>query len=406
MFKKIASYVTVDIGCKAIAALSIPLFALYMSPSELGLFGEWFTIYNLFAIFIGMGISTYFIIIKNEKINKFDFAKEIRGSINVSVFLLAICLIVGFLFLDDKLLYVFACILAFMNNIFQLRISDLRVNDELKMYSLYNFFFSLLTTLIPLFVVMNINTAQARVIAFVIAIFLLVSLPLKWCIALFYKGNKDLKHISKRFISYGWPIALIGIASWGKAGVDIQMLSKHLSVEEAGYYFFAFQIVSILLIFGATINRALMPELVKVLNDNKNKFYMICSLVTLLLLFLAVSIFIVSSYFINSYSVEYTKSLDYLVPLLISGWLYVCANVLANKLLRFEKTIKISYSILVSSVTHVAAVSFLFSYNLVGYIGWVSVMSSFTMLILILYFNIRIDPTKFVKNRVNQSNAV
>ena len=72
MMSTILRFFASDVVAKGIAVLFIPVFSYFLGPTQLGLFSEWFALFNVFAAVVALGVPSFVLVLLSRDDNQFD----------------------------------------------------------------------------------------------------------------------------------------------------------------------------------------------------------------------------------------------------------------------------------------------------------------------------------------------
>lgn len=232
----IFKFISSDIAAKAISVLGIGVFAYFLTPAELGKFGEWFTYFNFLAIFMSLGLPSYVLLGYSKRDESLRCLFTTSLFLNFCMLFLALLYI---LFLARSLEYVNLLLVSFLYCVFLLLQSVFMVLKSLRRYFLLQVLYSCLMLVVPLSVMYITNSfnSGSRIIGFSLAVFLITCILIKPCVRLTAFSSLRKRKLVKA-LKFGLPLSLLACVGWVKQGVDIFILSKYVNYESTGRLFF------------------------------------------------------------------------------------------------------------------------------------------------------------------------
>ena len=254
---------------KGISFISTPIFTRVLPPSEYGLLATFMTYQDLI-----LTLSTWQIALSayQKGIYKFKYdLKFFSGVVQIFSNLLTIVFfLLVFVFFQyfssytgmDFLSAVCLCLYMLLEPSFSCWLIHSRSNYKYKNAVIMTFLQSVLTVIIPLYVVVNIDcsaVARFRSSLFISCIlysyFYVKQLYIKQICQNIKRGIRYCKYI----ISYQVPIVIHAISYTVLAQADRLMIGSMVGNEEVAYYTIAYNIGAIALIVQTSISQALIP---------------------------------------------------------------------------------------------------------------------------------------------------
>ncbi len=183
-------------------------------------------------------------------------------------------------------------------------------------------------------------------------------------------------------IKFGFPIVLVSAISWLKLGIDVQLLKNISGYKESGILFFSFQIISIISILAASLNRASTPDFLRILSNKDHGLLLRLILkMTFILTLFTIVIVAGSIILIKTYLIDFSSSVYLVLPMAIGTVLYGAAQFVAVIFLFNKKTYLLTLSIYASSLLHP-----LVSYYIIGRFGWLNIGYSYLISYALFFF--------------------
>jgi len=223
-----------------------------------------------------------------------------------------------------------------------------------KRYVQWQLIYSLCTSLIPLVTLYALlpNTMISRVYVFAIVSVILSMLSINTLLRIV---NHSLPSFGffKRSVMYGIPVCGLAVMGWAKLGFDMYMTSVHYSYEISGGLFFAFQLVSVLTILGASLNKHSKIELFGYINKNRvdlwwEKLWHLSKLTFIFYLLLSMSV----SVLIHYQMPEYAGAIFGVWIIGFGAVFYIIAQYISSLFLYLEKTYVVTFFIALSALLH------------------------------------------------------
>lgn len=384
----IAPYFLVDIFLKGLAVLFIPFFAKLMGPEELGLYVEWFAVYNAFFALICLGIPSYYLVLSVKSLSFPEVEVHLfRIFLEWFFFAVVISFIIVCILNGDALYFSAVATAAFFFFFIELAVANARFENNLRFYALLQLLLFVSTVFLPFFAVFFAPTFSIRMLVFVLSL----SAVSFFC---FIKMHKKLlkkrdylvtQEVRVRAYKYGLPLVSIALFSWLKIGGDLQFLKFYGGYDVAGNMGLAFQILAVVSIAGASLNRAASVKLYSLIKSEDDsgwyKTVIKMSVLVSVLGFISYFLFYMVVYFWLN---EYFLALKFYGPMMIGTIFYCIAQFFASKVIYKEKTFLLTACLIFSSILH-PAFSYIISQNF-GYefLGYSLLLSNIIFLVLLL----------------------
>ncbi len=373
---RVRGFIFSDILSKGITASFIPLFAFYMGPSDLASFGSWFLVFTTVSLFSSFGSPSFFSkkIIDNEDVKEELFFFFLLATITLSIFTL-ICF-------SLKIDYTpFLCSYFFV--FFQLRLAVLRVNNNLSTYAKLNLAFSFSCSIFPLVAYLYFDDWLARIYLYIFITILFGGNAI-WSIIPFrhfYIRDKKFKSFSINLIKFGLPLSLSGVIFSLRTLFDFLALEIKESDNLAASYFLTFQLISVVLLFGAILNRTLQPTVFKLIRDGEQYITTLHGFSAKILA--AIIPMLAFGWGFSLFYAEYESLNLFFVPMTIGAVVYIIAQLYSNVLLYNQRSSVLLWCSVWASLLHVLSSTTLIVFNLGDLLGLSSMFSSFFYLLYV-----------------------
>ena len=246
--------------------------AKFLSPELFGRYSLVIVLFEIIFILISFNIQAT-TRIDFFKENHFNFCKIKQNHIVIS-FLFASVALLSLVFLDgeNKLIVFFLIMSALLRTISVFALAIFQCSKKVNLYIWANIIF-VFSLALSIFIFVNLGAtfyswavsmviASALQLLFVLKAFGLKSFKAYWPRDVTYKSLKIAFVPAFLFMpqAIGW---------WLKNGADRFLINNFLGTEVLGNYSLAFQLSSILIIFVATVNLALVPTVNESLKNKK-----------------------------------------------------------------------------------------------------------------------------------------
>ncbi|WP_077248596.1 lipopolysaccharide biosynthesis protein, partial [Kluyvera georgiana] len=267
--RNIVIYLLSDLASKALPFLFIPLLTKYLTPEQYGnisLFNIWV---EISVIIIIMGGNSYY---KIEYLNFEDPIAELYNVIfNVTLCFLIVLLFSIFFCFYFPSIYLFRImpviiLCAFLQSLLYLYVSYYQCNERALVVGGVNLLCSLFNSLLMILLLSVVGLKESsRYWSFTISLLLSV---LFVAFSISFKNKTKLKlNINLPLLRFGLGIFPHAISWWARSGVERLLISWYLSVSLLGIYSLAMQITSLMPLFCNAINQALIPKIIRSLNE-------------------------------------------------------------------------------------------------------------------------------------------
>lgn len=396
----ILSFVASDLFCKGLTILVMPIFAIKMGGDDFGKYAEWFSFYNIVFSLLSLGVPSFIIVRSSKK--KFTLDSEyitLRVLLRWNLLILTIFLLLLYLAFDFSVINVLIFISASGFVIIEYGNSKCRIGNDIDSYFKIQAMFVLFCTIIPSVLVFINSSYELRATLFSLGIaFTALYVFSKFKIGQVFLDEEKNKEQSSDFnslgldiLKYGLPLVLIAGVGWLKNGLDLQLLKKFSGYEDVGSLAVASQLVSIITIVAASLNRASSTRMYSFLEKKQTKlWFRFVIKLSLLILMLsgagAVVIYLSYDYILS----DYTNLFGFYMPMLIGSILYIIGQFLSSMVMYNEKTVLFTLAISFSSLIHPIVGYFIIDNFGVKYITYSYIFSGGGFLFFILFLSFRV----------------
>lgn len=374
-----------DVAAKGVAVLFIPMYSYFLGPEQLGQFSEWFSLFNVFVAILGMGVPSYVLVLLSRSPEHEDSIKRksIRFLFEWFLFAAVVNLISSY-FIDN----IYYSVGLFVASLCFVIINFVEI--VLRYQKLFNHYFCLqlslamATSAVPLLFVYFDPNWESRVQGYVAGILLVMSVVIVLSISKFGIEKIDNTY-RKDVLLFGSSVVLMTMVAWCKVGADIQLLKYLDGYNSSGILFFSFQMVAIVSIVAASLNRSSSPVFYELLKNNQSHnfwvlIYRLGGIISALSVAVVIACWILVKYFLQ----EFEQSLGMIVPMSIGSVLYGVGQFVGAIFLYQKKPYILTWAIAISSLVHPIS-----SYLLITYKGWDMIGLSYLIssaLFLVLVF--------------------
>lgn len=258
-----------NISLKGISFISTPIFTRVLPPDEYGVLATFLTYQDLI-----LTLATWQIALSAYQKGLYKFKNDLKFFSGVVQIFSNLLTIVFFLFVFvffqyflsytgmDFLTAVFLFLYMLLEPSFSCWLIHSRSNYQYKNAVIMTFLQSVLTVIIPLYVVMYIDcSAVARfrsglLISCIIFSYFYIK---QLCIKQLLSNIKKVVMYGKYIINYQFPIVIHALSYTVLAQADRLMIGGMVGNEEVAYYTISYNIGAIALIFQTSISQALIP---------------------------------------------------------------------------------------------------------------------------------------------------
>ncbi|MCZ0232314.1 O130 family O-antigen flippase [Escherichia coli] len=388
--RNVVIYLISDLLAKALPFSFIPVLTKYLTPEQYGNIALFNIGVEIFLIIIIMGGSSYY------KIEYPKFKDPIL-SLYIIIYNVTLLFLVFFIlsiviwffyeriYIIDVLPLILLC--AYFQSLFYLYISYYQCNEKALVVGMVNLFFSLSSSLLMILFLVEFKQAESSrywsLLGGLIASVLLLGSILA------NKSNRKYKLVNKidfELIKFGVGVFPHAVSWWARSGMERLLIGWFLSVSTLGIYSLAMQLTSIMPLFCNAINQALMPRIVRCLNDNKieetKKILVKSSLiVAIACVFSSVVMSLFLGYVLND---RYHEALEYL-PYMILSFVFQGVIIIYTNVLYFYKQVKyLSVATFGTSCVHLLLSMLLIKINLNVYSVIISSVITFLFASIVL----------------------
>ncbi|MCZ8672876.1 oligosaccharide flippase family protein [Escherichia albertii] len=343
--RNVVIYLISDLIAKTLPFLFIPVVTKYLTPEQYGNIALFNIGVEIFLIIIIMGGNSYY------KIEYPNFEKPIQALYVIIYNVTLLFLILFFLSLIAWSFYktfyfidIFPLVLlcAYFQSLFYLYLSYYQCNENALVVGVVNLFFSLSSSLLMILLLVGFKQAESSrywslLGGLFASVLVLIGILAK-------KNNEKYKAINKinwDLIKFGLGVFPHAVSWWARSGMERLLISWFLSVSTLGIYSLAMQLTSVMPLFCNAINQALIPRIVKCLNDQKideTKKILFKSTLVIVLACVLSSIIVplCLKYILNN---RYHEALVYL-PYMILSFIFQGIIIIYTNVLYFYKHVK------------------------------------------------------------------
>ncbi len=327
------------------------ILANYLLPNEYGELSLFTTYISLLQIVICLSSSAYVTVAFFHK-NINDIQKIIISIIAIStiiLFILELIIhidpskienIIGFPILFVSL-GIFICYFQVINN---LNLDLWRLEEKPFAYGLYNFSYALLNFVLTLWFVIELKkgwTSRPYAWLIISSIYFIIS-GLYLTKRGYIQWIKPSSKIIKEILYYSLPLIPHSISYWIKQGADRYILNYYYNTEAVGYFSFAMNLASIVVMVGTAFNSSnsvyIFKNLQQGYNKVKKKLRKQEKIVSFTFIFIGAIILTLVTITIQYIFPKYINSIVYMIPLMI-GAIFQCIYLLfVNYIFYYKKT--------------------------------------------------------------------
>lgn len=375
-------YMFSDLLAKGIPFLLIPIYTLYLTPTQFGNIAVFNIIVEIMIIFVIMGGNSYYRVQYFKTTDK----ETLLGSI-VSNFVVTIpvALLLSSLFIFFELdptkhssfwLYT-ALIIAVSQSVVLLALALFQCQGSALFIGIINLSSAAIAGIATVVLLQFGYKEEARYIAYLVAS--LIAMLLSFYI--YKKSQRRWPKLTqvhcKPALSFGFGVLPHALSWWARTGMDRVIIAKFISVYQVGLYSIAAQLSLIVIVFSNAVNQAFTPKIMQMLSEEKYGQTVKLCLKVIVIYFLICSGIALASplifkLFINGKFIEAQA----LLPLLCVVAFFQAVVTLLSNFLYFFKQVKLLSSItFFTSILHVViAFSIVERYGVQGII-WSSILT-------------------------------
>lgn len=387
--RKILNFFFSDIVAKALSAAFIPLFAHFLGPAELGIFSEWFSLYNIGVAIVSIGMPSFILVLLSSAPDQEEELIEKTVSLFCVWLLVVVPVCAGaFLFLN-KFWYGLSIIIAAVSfAIVNYLEAILRFRGTIRRYFHLQLVSTTSTAVVPLFFVLITATGFSRALGYTLGVAILGLIILTNFMRNFSLVKVD-KAIKVEAFKFGVPIVLITGISWLKLGIDVQMLKEVSGYASSGLLFYSFQVISISSILAASLNRSSTPKFYKLLAANKlSKFTEFIFKISMIHIVLTIGVVVVSVGIVVLFLKQFLQSIDIILPMAAGIVFYGVGQFVASLFLFYRKTYLLTLCIGSSSIMHPIVSYYIIENFGSSKIGYSYLVSNFIFLVLVILVSV------------------
>lgn len=351
-------------GISFVILLLIAKFITTSGYGELNIFN---TTITLLAIIISLNTTGYYSVVffnKKQVYIKSVFSSIVFLSTIVFSFFVFFCFFFSHILFEYTNLslkwYIIAATICFSQVIINMLLDVYRLEEQICKYGFFSLSICLFHAIITLIFIFVFNydwegRAYSQLITSLIFLILSGSIVLKN----HRLGFFDISVVKDSLI-FGLPLIPHALSCWIRQGFDRYIINYNYDSTVVAIFSFAFNISSIVLIIGTAFNATLSVQIFKILsNPSSNEYRALnkqINIALLVILFLSLSILLLSYWLIPIFLPKYVESLTYLFPLCLSAYLQCVYFKYVNVLFFYNKTKK-----LMNITIFISAIHLLFS---------------------------------------------
>lgn len=278
--KRILTYVAGNMSSKLISTLLIPIYAYYVTTSDLGFYDYLIVLQNLIIpitfVNIWDAVLKFSMTEQHSKTRNIVFSNSIivvlTGSI-ITLLILCLMKINGFLKIKN---YLFSFLLLITYGISMFYQYMCRAYQESKLYAISSVVGSIINLLLIFFLVILLDLGYlGLIVAYTVSLFFIIII-----IESSLKSYKyfDIQMISfsyiKRMLKLSFPLTINAISLWLTTGISKILVVQYISIEANGIYSFANRFATIINTISSIIGMALIEEAYtyKTISEYSSKF--------------------------------------------------------------------------------------------------------------------------------------
>jgi O-antigen/teichoic acid export membrane protein len=332
-----------NVAAQGIGFLTIILISRDLGPEQYGVFSLLLAIFTISIQISDFGISTSYVKYLSENLSK---AKEIFFTVVVSKIVLSFIIILSLYFLSEyisvfffesdiytKLIQLISVAILF-HSIYGVIVANLQAKQHIKQFAFMHIFHNLLKILAVVFI--SFSFIQNEHLEYFIyaysfsVVFILMFLLLTNIKNLSFKNHFDFTHFIEIY-KLGFWIFLSALATMVIMRLDIMMLTKMSTSQEAGYYSVAMNLAMVFPLITASLTATLLPKMESFLKNNSTKEYIFKILAKAKYVLLGLIIMeILSPYLITLiFGIEYIHSIRVFQIILIAFTFGIIVNPIA-----------------------------------------------------------------------------
>lgn len=366
LFKNTFIYTFMQLINKGLPFFLLPILTTYLSPEDYGVLSLLNTSIGLISVFIGLSaagiVNVHFF--KDEKN---ELAKLIANIFYILGFTFIISFLVTYLFRDfiyekasiEFTWVIIILIIALMQQITGINLTLWRSEQRAKPFAIYEISETFVNLVVTLFLIIIIKlTWEGRILGIFTASLIFGILSVYFIIKRdYYKANFSKDKI-KESLKFGIPLIPHQLALWGKAGVDVLLITTLLGASYTGIYTVGYQFASIISILIFSFFNAYSPYIYEKLK-NINEYEKVKIVKNTYLLFIILFIITISLSYLITFMVPYIVGKEFIesrkyIFLFSIAFLFQGYYLLSGLYIFYaKKTHLISYITLSGTIIHI-----------------------------------------------------
>jgi O-antigen/teichoic acid export membrane protein len=274
--KNVIVYLLSDVLVKGIPFLLIPIYTLYLTPTQFGNISIFNIIVEVMIIFVVMGGNSYY----RVQFFKIENSNSLLGAV-VSNFVytipLALLLMIIFMFFDlnpskHETYWLFiGFVIAISQSVILLAVACFQCKGKALYVGTINIVSAIVSGLVTVGLLMSGYEEESRYIAYFIASFIVMFLS----IYMYKSTEKQWPEIAKEHsipaIKFGLGVLPHALSWWARTGMDRLIIAKFVSIHQVGLYSIAAQLSLVVIVLSNAVNQAFTPKIMKMLTENRFK---------------------------------------------------------------------------------------------------------------------------------------
>lgn len=333
------------------------ILAKFLTTEDYGNLNLFNTLITLSSVFICLNTSGYVSVVyfKSLRTN----AKNVVGNTLLIASFMYILIVCVLLFLKNILsgiigiglpYQIMSVTISYLLVIYSLRLDILRIEERIVSYGKYSISYALLNALLAILLIAGLGyNWLGRVYSY---LFVIVGYSII-CLYHLLKDNwlalPTNKHgLMSEMLKWGIPLIPHALSFWLRQGADRYIINAYYSAEEVGLYSFMLNISSVIAMVGQAFNATNSVYIYKTLSDDyvEDKFQKLMKHSRMLasVFFAGTLVYgLVCFLLIPLVFKQYTSSLGYLIPLLVSSFFQCIYLLFTNYLFYQSKTKELMY---------------------------------------------------------------
>lgn len=361
-------YLICNIASALLPFMLLPILTEKLSTNEFGQLSMFFVFVTLTNIFIGFSVQNavnrkYFDHVSEGEFSDYIVASIYFLSINSLIILLIINIFESML--DEYIKipsewYFYSVVISLSTFIFQIRIGQWQIKNEVNKYILFQFSsalasFLLVLLLLYFFELRSLSRVYAHtLIIFIFSVFSIYSLKQEFNILSCKLNLKSFKEV----IKYNIPLFPHLISIFIVSSVDKLYISKYYGTDNVALYMVAFQLCLIFNMLYDSVSKAYLPRLFHILSEPSLELLVkevkLTYLYFLIILILSFIMFLFGPLLVVTIAGEKYKISGAFIGYLCLGQSFNAMYLIVSNYISFsKKTIYLSYSTTISSISFI-----------------------------------------------------